>query len=113
MNTHRLMPGQPNRDLYSPAPRRLLDGRVPTCRIKICAMALKIDKLSDHFGQYGIFLRCSCGHWRECYPNTLAAIAGWDARLADVAKRMRCSKCGRKDCVATVVEMQKPRGYRS
>ena len=76
-------------------------------------MALQIDRLSDEFGQYQIVLTCSCGHRRECYPVTLARIAGWDARLVDVAKRMRCSKCGRKDCVATVVEMQKPRGYRS
>ena len=39
---------------------------------------LKIEKLSDEFGQYVIFLKCSCGHIRRCNPSTLAAFAGWD-----------------------------------
>jgi len=28
----------------------------------------------------------------------LGRLCGWDARLEDIAKRMRCSKCGRKRC---------------
>jgi hypothetical protein len=70
---------------------------------------LKIDKLSDEFGQYLIFIECGCGHSRRCH-QTLAAIAGWDARPNDVVKRMRCSKCNQKKCIARTVYQQKPRG---
>ena len=36
---------------------------------------LKVDKLSDEFGQYEILLKCgACGHSLQCYPNTLAGI---------------------------------------
>lgn len=77
------------------------------------AMAdLHIDKLSDHFGQYMLMLSCECGHVRECYPKTLAAFAGWDARLADIVRRMRCTKCRRKRCSARAVSLLKPRGLR-
>jgi hypothetical protein len=61
---------------------------------------LKIEKLSDEFGQYQILLTCDCGHTRRCYPRTFAAIAGWDANLKDVIKRLRCSKCGERKCEA-------------
>ena len=63
---------------------------------------LQIDKLSDEFGQYEILLTCKCGHTRRVYPRTLAGIAGWDARLVDVVKRLRCSKCGKRQCSASV-----------
>jgi hypothetical protein len=59
---------------------------------------LTVDKLSDEFGQYEILLTCECGHTRRCYPHTLAPFAGWDAKLEDVARRMRCSICGAKKC---------------
>ena len=71
---------------------------------------LPIDKLSDHFGQYVIFLRCECGHIRRCHPHTFAALAGWDARLDDVVKRLRCSKCNAKKCTARCVEIAKRPG---
>jgi len=58
--------------------------------------ALKVEKLSDEFGQYTIFLQCECGHTRKAVPKTFANMAGWDALLVDVVKRLRCSKCGRK-----------------
>jgi len=73
---------------------------------------LKIDRLSDSYGQYEIHLKCRCGHTRRCYPKTLAAIAGWDAKFLDVVKRLRCSKCDQKTCDARVVPQQKPRGLR-
>jgi hypothetical protein len=67
---------------------------------------LQIVKLSDNFGQYVITLSCNsrsadgtvCGHSRAAAPRTLAALAGWDALLADVVKRMRCSRCGKRSC---------------
>jgi hypothetical protein len=74
---------------------------------------LNITKLSDEFGQYLIVLECPCGHIRHCYPRSLAAIAGWDAALTDVVRRLRCSKCGAKKCTARTVPMTTPRGYKS
>jgi hypothetical protein len=74
---------------------------------------LQIDKLSDEFGQYVIYLRCACGHLRRCHPDTLAAFAGWDAKLGDVVKRLRCSKCQQRQCTARTVSMTTPRGYKS
>jgi hypothetical protein len=63
---------------------------------------LTVVKLSDHFGQYVLLLKCECGHTRTAQPRTLAALAGWDALLADVVKRLRCSHCGTRRCSATV-----------
>jgi hypothetical protein len=73
---------------------------------------LQIEKLSDEFGQYIIYLSCSCGHIRRCSPHTFAALAGWDARLGDVVRRLRCSKCNQKTCSARTVALTKPRGIR-
>jgi len=47
----------------------------------------KVEKLSDEFGRYTILLRCDCGHQHRCYPRTLAAISGWDARLIITRRR--------------------------
>jgi hypothetical protein len=75
---------------------------------------LKINKLSDEFGQYELHLKCeSCLHERKTVPHTLAKLCGWDARLEDVAQRMRCSICGKKKCSARAIAMTTPRGYKS
>lgn len=63
---------------------------------------VKVVKLADNFGQYVITITCECGHSRTARPQTFAAIAGWDALLADVVKRLRCSRCGKRKCSATV-----------
>lgn len=63
---------------------------------------LTVVKLSDHFGQYVLILSCACGHTRTANPQTLARVVGWDASLADVIKRLRCSKCGKRRCNASV-----------
>ena len=53
----------------------------------------QIEKLSDEFGQYTLVLKCAeCGHERNAEPLTLGRLCGWDARLEDVAKRLRCSR---------------------
>jgi hypothetical protein len=71
-----------------------------------------IEKLSDEFGQYTLVLKCAgCGHERTAEPHTLGRLCGWDARLEDVAKRMRCSKCGLKKCTLRAFPPRKPRGY--
>jgi hypothetical protein len=72
----------------------------------------EIKKLSDEFGQYVLVLTCACGHVRRASPHTLANMCGWDATIAEVAKRLRCSKCGEKKCSAKAVTQSKPRGLR-
>jgi len=62
----------------------------------------EIDRLGDNFGQYVITLKCACEHARRAQPATLAAFAGWEARLVDVVRRMRCSKCGERRCSTSV-----------
>jgi rRNA maturation protein Nop10 len=93
-----------------------LDGRKAVSAATIHAMAreFQIDKLSDEFGQYTLILTCDqCGHERIAQPAALGRLCGWDTRLADVAKRMRCSKCGTKQCSMRAVPPRKPRGYKS
>jgi hypothetical protein len=71
----------------------------------------KVQRLSDEFGQYLLVINCAgCAHERRAYPNLLAHLCGWDAKLADLEKRLRCSKCGKKSCHIRAIEMQKPRG---
>jgi translation initiation factor 2 beta subunit (eIF-2beta)/eIF-5 len=73
-----------------------------------------IEKLSDEFGQYTLLLKCAaCGHERSTQPTALGRLCGWDAKLADVEKRMRCSKCGEKRCSLRAVPPRKPRGYKA
>ena len=74
----------------------------------------KVDKLSDEFGQYELILKCeACGHERRTLPKSLANFCGWDARLEDVARRLRCSKCGERRCTARPLPPVAPRGYKS
>jgi hypothetical protein len=63
---------------------------------------LTVTRLSDHFGQYVLILKCACGHSRTANPRTLARLAGWDATLKDVVSRLRCSQCGKRTCSASV-----------
>jgi hypothetical protein len=73
-----------------------------------------VDKLSDEFGQYTLILTCAaCGYERITSPKMLGRLCGWDARLEEVASRMRCSKCGKKKCSAKAVPLRKPRRYSS
>lgn len=62
---------------------------------------LTVVKLSDYGGQYVLMLKCSaCGHSREARPDLFARFAGWEASLASVVGRLRCSKCGVRRCTA-------------
>jgi hypothetical protein len=71
----------------------------------------KVVRLSDEFGQYLLIIKClQCTHERHAYPRSLAQICSWDAKLVDLEKRLRCSKCAAKRCQIHVLEMQKPRG---
>ena len=63
----------------------------------------KIERLSDEFGQFRLSIACPCGHVRIADPKVLAAAAGWDAKIADLVRRLRCSKCGQRGkCAATI-----------
>ena len=74
----------------------------------------KVEKLSDEFGQYDLILKCeACGHERKTLPKSLANFVGWDATLADVTRRLRCSKCGERRCTARTLPPTPPRGYKS
>ena len=102
--------------IYSIRPLALLDGRRRSLSVTIRTMRrdFHIDKLSDEFGQYSIEITCgACRHRRTAEPHTLGKLCGWDARLEAVAKRMRCSKCGKKQCSLRAFPLIKPRGYSS
>ena len=89
-----------------------MDAEPVTWQQSSMSAAFQIDKLSDEFGQYTLVLNCAeCGHERKAEPRTLGRLCGWDARLEDIAKRMRCSKCGKKRCTLKAFPPKKPRGY--
>jgi hypothetical protein len=46
-------------------------------------------------------------HW------SLANVCGWDAKLEEVTRRLRCSKCGERRCTAKALPPVAPRGYKS
>ena len=74
----------------------------------------KVEKLSDEFGQYELILKCAaCGHERRILPRSLANVCGWDAKLEEVTRRLRCSKCGERRCTARALPPVLPRGYKS
>lgn len=71
---------------------------------------LPILKLSDRFGDYTLTIKCRCGHVRSTDPHALAKILGWDAPLVNVGARMRCSRCGKKECELVPESIPRPRG---
>jgi hypothetical protein len=84
-------------DAFAPLSRQLANDAASPPR-----QPLTVVRLADHFGQYVLMLKCECGHTRTAQPKTLAGLTGWDALLADVVKRLRCSRCGERKCSATV-----------
>jgi hypothetical protein len=56
-------------------------------------------------------IKCAgCVHERRAYPNLLADLCGWDAKLADLENRLRLSKCEKNGCHVRAIEMQMARG---
>lgn len=71
----------------------------------------KPTRLGDEFGDYILTIACrKCRHVRAAEPRTLARIVGWEIALTDLAKRLRCSSCGVKDCELTPNPRPRPRG---
>src|SRR5579859_3021547 len=74
--------------------------------------SFRVEKLSDEFGQYDLILKChACGHERNALPRTLAKICGWDASFEDLKKRLRCSKCGKRQCELRAFPQTPPRKH--
>jgi hypothetical protein len=69
-----------------------------------------IKKLDDCFGQFLVRVICDCGACREIEPEALARLVGWKVTLKEIAKRMRCSKCGKKAAEVVAVARPRPRG---
>jgi hypothetical protein len=64
---------------------------------------LNVHRLSDEFGQYTLRMTCArCQYVRLALPYKLARLVGWDATLDELQQRLRCSRCGAKECVIDV-----------
>lgn len=75
---------------------------------------LHVIKLSDHFGDYLLNVECrKCRHTRTVSPHVFAKFYGWEAALADVTAKLRCSKCDAKDVAIVVHPNRRPRGRTS
>jgi hypothetical protein len=45
--------------------------------------------------------------------HALARLCGWDTGIDQVVRRLRCSKCGKKQCTWRAYLPTKPRGHSS
>lgn len=71
---------------------------------------LVVTRLGDEFGDYLLTIACrKCRHVRVADPHSLAHILGWEITLDELAKRLRCSGCGGKDCELTPNTRPRPR----
>ena len=71
-----------------------------------------IKRLNDFLGDYLLFVRCrACRHAREVAPAQLASRVGWNAELAAVIPRLKCSRCGKKAIDVAIAFRRKPRGW--
>ena len=53
---------------------------------------------------------CECGACREIQPQALARLVGWKMTLAELALRMRCSRCGKKAAEVLAISIPRLRG---
>ena len=71
-----------------------------------------IKHLHDFNGNFLIFVRCrACRRAREVDPEELAARVGWDAKLAAIAPRLKCSRCGASGADLAIAFSRKPRRW--
>lgn len=71
-----------------------------------------IKHLDDFNGDYLIFVRCrACRRAREIDPRELAARVGWNAELAAITRRLKCSGCGASAPEVAIAFPRKPRGW--
>jgi hypothetical protein len=69
-----------------------------------------IKKLDDCFGDFLVRVSCKCGAVREITPEVLARLVGWSTTLAQLAPRLRCSRCGKRTAEILAVARPRPRG---
>ena len=81
----------------------------PPHRARVRLLA-HIKKLDDCFAQFLVRVRCPCSASRHIEPAALACLVGWSVALKDLAPRLRCSQCGRKDAEVVAVARSRPRG---
>jgi len=71
---------------------------------------MEVTRLGDQFGDYLLSARCrKCRHTRTIDPHTLAQLVGWNATLASIALRLRCSKCSARNCEISTMKRPKSR----
>ncbi len=64
----------------------------------------KVQRLGDYEGMFVLSVSCTtCKHERPIAADVLARLAGRDARVADVVRRLRCSKCGERQVDVQVI----------
>jgi hypothetical protein len=62
----------------------------------------RLDSISD-YRRHGYALRIDClgcGHMAKIDPNVIVKLCmahGWSKQLAYVERRLRCTKCGKRD----------------
>jgi hypothetical protein len=69
-----------------------------------------IKKLDGCFGQFLVRVVCDCGAVREIEPEALARLVCRKVTLKELATRLRCSQCGRKEAEVVAVARPRPRG---
>jgi hypothetical protein len=74
----------------------------PRSCVRRLRASLTVRQAIRSFWPIYLTLKCECGYTGTAQPETLAALAGWDALLATVVKRLRYLRCGRRRCSATV-----------
>lgn len=69
-------------------------------------------RVADHFkvsdfirDWYLIRIRCVCGHEREPRGDFLRRMAGAQATIADLRRRLRCHRCGKHDAQVLVYRL--------
>jgi len=52
--------------------------------------------------RFMIRIRCPCGHEREPRGEFVRRVLGTQTTIAELRRRFRCSKCGRREAVVEV-----------
>jgi len=74
------------------------------------AVLRHIKKLDDALGHFLVQITCRCGAQRIAEPEALVRLCGASASLEDVGRRMRCSKCGKKNAEVVAIAIPRLRG---
>jgi len=84
--------------------------RIFAARSRGMGVLRHIEKLDDALGHFLVQITCKCGAQRIAEPEALARLCGPSATLEAVSRRMRCSKCGKKDAEVVAIAIPRIRG---